>query len=73
MLMSVSMATHDYGDDIDYAILLQAVDSITYSPGSADSLPFQSPVLLNPGIGLISMTPPPLKWYWQMLPIEAQG
>ena len=55
-----SMATngndeYDY-DEIDDAILLQAEDGITYSPGSANSPP-QSPVLPDPGAGLTSTTP----------------
>ena len=54
------MATNGYEhyDEIDDAILLQAEDGITYSPGSADFSIHQSPVLFNLGIGLASSTKP---------------
>ena len=57
---SKSMANNghkDY-DEIDDAILLQAEDGITYSPGSADSPIHQSPVLPDPGAGIASSTKP---------------
>ena len=54
------MATNTYHHyyEMDDAILLQAENSVTYSPSSADSPTPPSPILLDPGSGLDSLTKP---------------
>ena len=54
------MANNDYKDydEINDAILLQAEDGITYSPGSADYPNHQPPILPDPSARLASSTEP---------------